>query len=69
MKILIDKNADINKDDKYKNIPLIISCYLLNEELISYLVDHGTEVNIKNMYNDLPLSIIRYFRNDDILNV
>jgi len=44
VKCLIEHGADINKENKYCQTPLIKACKNGNEALVKYLLEHGVDV-------------------------
>ena len=48
VKYLIEHGANIYKENKNGNIPLIMACRNHNENIVKYLFEHIYDVNIKN---------------------
>ncbi|ORY84549.1 ankyrin [Neocallimastix californiae] len=68
---LITHNAKVNIQDKKKNLPLHIECYLHDTEITQYLVKKdNTLINVANSYNDTPLKIAKEINiNYNIINI
>jgi len=57
---LIEKGADLNKEDKHGMTPLFIACKNENENLVKYLIEHGADVNKENKCDISFLSATTY---------
>jgi len=61
VKYLVEHGADVNKENKDGDTPLIIAWQ--DEEIVKYLIEHGADINIENEYGNTPL-IEAYERNN-----
>lgn len=69
MKLLIDKNADVNSKDKFDSTPLhLASGYNPNEELVKFLLENNANVNAKDKDGWTPLHLASsYNQNEKII--
>lgn len=59
---LIDRDANINAEDRNGNTPLHWTCYLDNAEMVEFLVSMGADVNARNKNGRTPLHFACQYR-------
>lgn len=50
LKLLLEKNADVNLIDKDKCTPLVLALYNEKRDVVKVLIDAGTDVNLSNIF-------------------
>lgn len=55
VKRLLLEGADVNRQDRFKKVPLHITVRENNSELTRLLLNAGADINIKNNENKTPL--------------
>ena len=56
MKCLVEHGADINKENRLDETPLLYLFYSRNDKLIKYLIQHGAKMSKLFKSNKLSLS-------------
>ena len=68
-KLLIERGADINKQDNYGYTPLIISIIKNNKDITQILLDRGVDINKPDNDGNTPLIISINTNNKDITQI
>jgi len=55
VEFLVERGADINKDNDDGYSPLVAACLMDNENIVKYLIDHGAELNNLDEHGCNPL--------------
>ena len=69
--LLIENGADVNKEDKDGNTPLIEAVMGNNESIIRFLIENGADVNKENRKGNTPLieTCDNYKDNENIIRL
>ena len=58
-KYLVERGADINKENEYGETPLFEACENGKLVIVKYLIEHGADINKRNNTGETPLYKLR----------
>ncbi len=61
--------ADVNRETRWRKIPLVIACLAGEEGVVKLLLEAGADVEVENEWGETPLVIAQNFGWDGIVEL